>query len=192
MEEVLGIERSLIKDLLKAEAGFIDSKKEYNFIRKNLSSKNREVAEYDSSFKQVIPYLIISYEKEILLYKRKKKQNEARLHEKLSIGVGGHINPIDINKNKDVIKACLKRELEEEINIELTDPPKFIGFINDDTNEVGQVHLGLVFFGKVANKSFSVNEDEKMDCKWVSIPFIKENYQSLETWSQIVYNSLLN
>lgn len=191
MEKVLGVNRNLIEHLLTTDFGYIDNKEGYDFIRLNLSPMDRELAELDNSFKQVIPYLVVQYKDELLLYKRTKKQTESRLHEKLSLGIGGHINPIDSTLVSDTIIECLKRELAEEVSIELATEPEFMGFINDDTNEVGQVHLGLVFKGIATKKSFTVNEIEKMKCVWVSIAFIKDNYQNLETWSQIVFNSLI-
>jgi predicted NUDIX family phosphoesterase len=191
MEEVLGVDRDLIEHLLTTDFGYIDTKEGYDLIRLNLRPIDRALAESDNSFKQVIPYLVVQYENELLLYKRTKKQSETRLHEKLSIGIGGHINPIDSTPVSDTIIECLKRELEEEVSIELMSEPEFMGFINDDTTEVGRVHLGLVFKGVAARKSFTVNEMEKMKCEWVSMKFIKENYQSLETWSQIVFISLI-
>ena len=192
MEIVLGVERKLIQHLLTTDFGYIENKEGYDFIKLNLSPMERNLAEVDDSFKQVIPYLIIKFKDELLIYKRTKKQTETRLHDKFSLGIGGHINPIDTTCFSDTVMECLKREIKEEISLSLENTPKFIGFINDDTNEVGKVHLGLVFVAEALNKSFTVNEVEKMKCQWVSTKFIEQNYQNLETWSQIVFNSYIN
>ncbi len=192
MEIVLGVNRNLIEHLLTDECGFIQGASiDYDFIKCNLISRDRDLAEIDFSFKQVIPYLYVQYESDILLYRRTKKQTETRLHEKLSIGIGGHINPIDTVDDSDAIIEGLKRELEEEITIKLESEPEFMGFINDDLSEVGKVHLGLVFRASAESRDFKVEEFDKMRCDWASQDQIKSSYEGMETWSQIVYNSLL-
>ena len=50
--------------------------------------------EEDPCFKQVIPYLIIERDNGILVYQG-TKAGDARLHDRMSIGVGGHINDRD-------------------------------------------------------------------------------------------------
>ena len=92
---------------------------------------------------------------------------------------------------EDIITEALKRELTEEIDIPIVDTPTFIGFINDDLTEVGSVHLGLVFCAQAVSKSFNVVEKDKMRCEWVSKDFINDNFEKLETWSQILFSSVI-
>jgi len=192
MEIILGIDRKLIAHFLLQDFGFIKEEDDnYNYLINNLSSKEREIAEYDSTFKQVIPYLIIQHNDFFLLNKRSKKQSEKRLHEKLSLGIGGHINPIDSSGISDVIVQCLNRELNEEIDIDLVSSPEFLGYINDDVTDVGKVHLGLVFKATSKSRIFYVRETEKMKCEWVDKSYLIQNYEKIETWSQIVIDSLI-
>lgn len=90
-----------------------------------------------------------------------------------------------------VIPECLERELEEEISIELKKTPEFKGFINDDTNEVGRVHLGIVYFAEAKSDAFTVNEHDKIIAEWVSIRDLELKYDNMETWSQIVFNNII-
>jgi predicted NUDIX family phosphoesterase len=125
------------------------------------------------------------------LLQRKNTQSEQRLHNKLSIGVGGHINPSEEAHGNDLIKDGLTREINEELHIAAGYGERLIGLINDDTTEVGRVHLGVLF--EIDSQSFdvSVRETSKMDGEWVAIGRLQEDYDRLETWSQIVYDSYL-
>src|SRR5262245_26677858 len=106
----------------------------------------RRAAEQDSSWKQVIPYVVVRRGDALLLLERKKKQGEARLHGKLSIGVGGHINPVDDGGagGGDVLLEGLRRELDEELDVQGALDVRAAGFLNDDSTDVGAVHYGLV------------------------------------------------
>jgi len=192
MEQVLGVKRALLEHLLTSEFGYITDSN-YDFIEKNLESRDRAAAETDSSFKQIIPYLFIEYDKRYLLYRRTKNQSEERLHEKLSLGIGGHINPIDCF-SPQIINNCLLRELEEEVTVHdlETNSARFLGFINDDISEVGRVHLGLVFKANASSMKITVNEIDKLHCDWVSREYLIENSQKLESWSQIVLDNLID
>jgi len=111
---------------------------------------NRSDAEKDPSYKQIIPYIILQtsdFEK-TAIYNR--KGNEQRLHNLCSIGIGGHINPVDMKTQNDAFKQILITGMERELNEELDqrsedDLPHFIGVISEDITDVGKVHLGAVF-----------------------------------------------
>ena len=190
MEVILGVQRDLIENILNTDYGFISEIDSYQLIKDNLTSMERDLAETDNSFKQIIPYLFIEFEDKILTYERTKKQSESRLHNKLSIGIGGHINPIDDFMDSDIIIECLKREINEEIDIELINDPIFIGIINDDLSEVGKVHLGLVFKAKAKTEKFEILEKDKMIGKWSSSTEIEKDFDRMESWSQIVLDSI--
>src|SRR6478672_8397799 len=86
----------------------------------NYSFMERNLAEHDESFKQVIPYVVVVNGNRYLLIRRTKKQGEARLHDKYSLGIGGHINDVDSGseaRHSHIIEAGLRRELNEEIGI---------------------------------------------------------------------------
>lgn len=191
-EVVLGVDRSLISEYLKSEQGFHCEQIEqfYELLRTNLKPLLRSIAEMDLSFKQVIPYAILHAQGEFLVYERTVKQGESRLHNRLSLGVGGHINPIDEN-GSDPIFSTLMREMAEEVFINIVNGPKLIGFINDDNSEVGKVHLGVAFIIEVEKKTFKIVETDKMVHYWMDAEQLSENIDRFETWSQLANTYLL-
>ncbi len=108
----------------------------------------RPQAEKDPSFKQLIPYVIMTCGGKYLSYVRGKRAGETRLVAKRSLGIGGHINPTDdmplFGNFYDTYLAAVQREVAEEVSIETRYKDKVVALLNDDSNEVGQVHLGIV------------------------------------------------
>lgn len=153
---------------------------------------DRKLAEEDPSHKQIIPYILIAHRGRYLLYQRTKKQGEARLHNKFSLGFGGHINDIDGNEETDtnLILAAMVRELNEELFIPSVRQLSVVGFINDDSNPVGQVHLGVAFVVEAANDRFVVNEPDKIEAKWCDAQAIEEAFPALESWSQLLWRHI--
>jgi predicted NUDIX family phosphoesterase len=155
----------------------------------------RSELEEDPSFKQIIPYAIISNKDSFYLFRRTSGQTEKRLHNKFSLGVGGHMNPDDSVKPKEqYIIAELKRELYEEVKLLngcLIEDIEFIGFINDDTIPVGRVHIGLLYHIHVSNKELYINETEKMSADWIDKSNLAEYYEGMETWTKIAFDSYI-
>lgn len=164
----------------------------FDNIIENHSFMPRSEAEYNFDFKQVIPYVIIRNANEYLLLKRTSQQTEKRLHNKYSLGIGGHINPAPSIPEKNIITNGLYRELGEEIS--LNDPGKlqFIGVINDERNSVSKVHLGLLYLLETRSSKYQILETEKMTAQWVTKDRLVDYYDSLETWSQIVYDNYIS
>jgi predicted NUDIX family phosphoesterase len=156
----------------------------------------RSKLEEDTSFKQIIPYAIISNKESFYLFKRTSGQTEKRLHNKFSLGVGGHMNPDDSMESKEqYLLAELKRELYEEVRLLngcLIEDIEFIGFINDDTISVGRVHVGLLYNIHVSNKEVYINETDKMTADWIDKPGLAEYYEVMETWSKITFDFYIN
>ncbi len=162
----------------------------------------RSELEKDPSFKQIIPYAIISNKEPELsgvrqsqsyyLFRRKSRQAEKRLHNKFSLGVGGHMNPGDsMESEEQYLIDELKRELYEEVKLLngcLIEEIEFIGFINDDTIPVGRVHIGLLYNIHVSNKEVYINETDKMTADWIDKPNLAEFYEGMETWSKITFD----
>lgn len=107
----------------------------------------RRAAETTPAWKQPIPYVAVTCEDTVFTMTR-LTGGEARLHGKRSIGVGGHINPCDIESNgvDGLLAAACERELEEELILP-AGPHQLepLGLLNDDTTEVGAVHVGVVY-----------------------------------------------
>jgi predicted NUDIX family phosphoesterase len=154
----------------------------------------RERAERTPAWKQIIPYCVVVHDERILLMKRRAKGGEARLHGKLSIGVGGHINPVDDpsgDARTDLVLAAARREIEEELEVRGEFELALFGYLNDDSNPVGAVHLGLVF---AANPSTPVHirEQDVLEGRMVTPGELRDlqsglvRGESLETWSSIL------
>ena len=154
---------------------------------------DRPKAENDSSLKQIIPYMLITCRNNIFLLQRYASQTESRLHNKYSIGVGGHINPIKKSRNvpHDIIEKALERELNEELSVKDTNKPQLIGYLNDDSNAVGSVHFGMVYRLEVENKALvSVAETDLMTGRFLAAGQLGDYYDRMETWSQILTKEL--
>jgi predicted NUDIX family phosphoesterase len=170
-------------------------------VQNGLFLKRSELEE-DPSFKQIIPYGIISHKKpgrnavrqsqSFYLFRRTSEQAEKRLHNKFSLGVGGHMNPADPMKpGEQFLIDELKRELFEEVRLSdgcSIENIEFIGFINDDTIPVGRVHIGLLYNILVSNDEVYINETDKMTAEWVEKSGLSEYYKEMETWSGITYD----
>lgn len=157
---------------------------------------DRESAEQDPSWKQVIPYCVLESEGKILAYQRTKKGGESRLHDKWSIGIGGHINPIDGESNDaNAYSRAFARELEEEVglpqfheNSEILYTDEIVALIYDPSNEVGQVHFGVVHRVQLHNNPVLKYSDPALDKgSWVKASEAKT--QDYENWSKLVLES---
>lgn len=167
-------------------------------INHDLSVMRRGDAEENTDFKQPIPYAVIKRGDLLYGYTRLEGGGESRLHGKISLGLGGHMNPLDdITDFNTLLLSNLSRELEEEVSITSTDGTNvnpslsIIGLINDDVDEVGKVHIGILAFIELPNTAeVEVNEVEQLEGKWFTKEELVENYDKLENWSKFVVDSL--
>ncbi|MDY7043724.1 NUDIX domain-containing protein [Virgibacillus sp. M23] len=151
-------------------------------------SKN---AELNTDYKQPIPYVVIRKGEKFFVTQRLEGGGESRLHGKLSMGVGGHMNTMDNPKEafKNVLTENIQRELDEELYVEGNTDVSIIGLINDDSNDVGQVHIGILgVINLEENDKVSVRETEQLKGFWMSLDELREpeNYSKLENWGKIV------
>jgi predicted NUDIX family phosphoesterase len=156
-----------------------------HLIATNHSFLDRDVAERSPEYRQIIPYVVIRRDDECFVLVRTRKQTESRLHDKMSIGIGGHINP------GDDLRAGLQKELDEEVRIGGTHTLTFAGILNDESTEVGRVHLGAVYLLEASTRDVEVLETEKMRGQWMPIASLGESREAMESWSQIVLDELL-
>ena len=189
-ENVLIIKNDLLPHIQTRECCLITENKDQIFdkILKNQSFMLRDEAEYNFEHKQVIPYVTVRHNNDYLLLQRTAQQAEKRLHNKYSLGIGGHINPVDDMEDENIIITSLYRELNEEVLVNDPDGLSFIGIINDESNSVSKVHLGLLYVLETATREFKVLETDKMTAQWVPEKELKKYYDGLETWSQVVYD----
>ena len=176
--------------------GMIVSDRAKNLKDKLLNTENmfyidRNEAENNANYKQIIPYCVISRGNETFCYQRSKKGSENRLHDLWSLGVGGHINPCDGLNNETIINAC-KRELSEEVEFSSLKNAGFVGLINDDSNEVSSVHFGIVYHVKLNQKStFSTKEDALSNGYFIETNDIKTIDKNWENWSKLVIDEFI-
>jgi predicted NUDIX family phosphoesterase len=153
----------------------------------------RRWAEKDSSLKQIIPYTLLVHREELFLLKRLGKGGEARLHGKLSLGVGGHVNPVDLD-GADVLDAGCRRELEEEVAIRAPYALSTVGVINDDSSDVGSVHFGLVNVARCETPDVAVRETDMLEGGFVARAALREmarnERERFETWSALIVDRL--
>lgn len=189
-EKVLVFKTSIIsnEDLFQ---GMICGDKAKNFREKYLIPENlfyidRDIAENDPSYKQVIPYCFITRDNELFYYERSKKGSEERLHNLLSLGVGGHVNPCDGN-NKETVSAACKRELDEEVEYTNFNGGIFAGLINDDSDAVNSVHFGIVFHIQLkANGTVKPKEAKLINANFESISSLLIADKNWENWSALL------
>lgn len=164
----------------------------------NVETMKRGLAENDETYKQPIPYMILKRGSEVFVYERLQGGGESRLHNKLSLGVGGHMNHLSDESFKHDVLLNTMRELDEEVEIigyDVTEKDLMIAtLINDDEDEVGRVHIGLLGVIELPETAeVVVKEQDQLLGSWSSISELKENadmFNRLENWSKIFIESL--
>ena len=146
----------------------------------------RSEMEADPAWKQVIPYPVLRDGADWFLMRRTKAGGDARLHDRYSIGVGGHVNPEDGGLDGD-LTAALEREWHEELIVEFVPEFRFVGLLNDDTTAVGEVHLGLVYEGDAAGRPVEIREVDKLSGSFVPSREVAAVADRLETWSLLAF-----
>jgi len=193
-EEILVVTRSLFDQLGDFQGIHTDVD---HYLPSLLNPSNnfftdRGAAEDDPSHKQLIPYCIFRVKDEqdtrYLHYTRGKSGGESRLHAQVSIGIGGHINPVDQredNLGMETYMAGVEREIDEELNIGGKHTNKIVALLNDDSNSVGQVHLGVVHMIDLENDDVAANEDAIANLAFTTLEELRGDlYDRLETWTR--------
>jgi predicted NUDIX family phosphoesterase len=147
--------------------------------------ERRVAMEVDPSFKQIIPYLVLRDGERYFLMRRTRAGGDARLHDRWSIGVGGHVDPGD-----DGLAGGLRREWHEELVADFEPVFTPYALLNDDTTEVGAVHLGVVILAEAQGRAVSVRETEKLSGAFATPGEVAAGAEHLETWSRIVFDAL--
>jgi predicted NUDIX family phosphoesterase len=193
-ENVLVVRRSLFDELGSFHGLNFEPEK---YLQALLSRGNnfflpRAQAENDPSHKQIIPYAIISHGDSVLHYVRGKKAGEQRLVAKGSIGIGGHMNDSDESLfawDEDAYRAGVEREVNEEITIETPFEDRIVALLNDDTTEVGRVHLGIVHVFRLSEKKVQKREAMITNMAFLKKEELVARRDTLETWSQLCVDS---
>lgn len=150
----------------------------------------RPDAEHDPSLKQLIPYFVICNGDRTWCYRRGSKPGEKRLADRYSIGVGGHINDCDRQGDGGIYQRAALRELHEEIVVPSDARHEIAALLNDDSNAVGQVHLGIVHVLLTDDAVIVPREETIREAGFKTLSELAALRPSLETWSQIVFDGL--
>jgi len=194
-ENVLVIKRSLF-DRLGAFQGLNFEPERYLgtlLSRGNNFFLSRTAAEVDPDYKQIIPYAILAHDDRVLYYVRGKKAGEQRLVAKGSIGIGGHLNDRDESLfawDEKAYRAGVEREVNEEIRIGTTFDDRIVALLNDDSTEVGRVHLGVVHVFKLDQPKVDKREAMITNLEFLTQDELLSRRDSLETWSQLCVDEL--
>jgi predicted NUDIX family phosphoesterase len=161
-------------------------------IRSGYRFRPRGQAEEDSSEPQIIPYVVFSHKDRFFLTHRLRRSSERRLRHLYSLGVGGHINPEDVAGARDPIEAGLRREWEEEVVYQGRVEHRLLGAINDQTTEVGRVHIGLIFLVEGDSAEISIREVDKLKGALLPLEAMRSYYLDMESWSQLIFDYLVS
>jgi len=196
-EQVLVIERKVLEEvgMFQGLMFDVDQYLKQIFVPDVPRYMPRSQAEDDPNYKQIIPYVIMAHEEKYLSYVRGKRAGEGRLKGLGSIGIGGHINPVDntalfCNDFRDAYLNAVKREVEEEVHVDTAYSDRIVALLNDDSNEVGQVHLGVVHCWFLDAPKVSKREQMITQMSFMSPTELQDIRDNLETWSSLCVDGL--
>ena len=202
-EHILCFKREILRAQPNPAKTFYDEGL-WHEILAHLESRPRSVAEHDYRYKQLVVYVLINHDQTFLSYQRTPKTEEARLKAKYSIGIGGHVNVedqiqpslfgTDEARWKDFVLEAVRREVSEEVQIQggNAQEPRLICFINDDSNDVGKVHFGVVWLVKLAEPSVAIRGERGIGkLSFRSLAELSSMSDTMETWSQLLVEYLV-
>jgi predicted NUDIX family phosphoesterase len=188
-EEVLVVRTELLPRL--PSGGVIEASDLLSRLLSRAEFLPRDQAEADPAFKQLIPYSVLRHGDDVFQYQRSAWGGERRLHGQRSIGVGGHINRSDVlplwSDVTPIVEWARDRELAEEFDVASPGQPRLVGFLNDDTTEVGRVHLGVVYEYWLDHTLVKPREKRvHLHFGFVSIAELAAHVVEYESWSQFI------
>jgi predicted NUDIX family phosphoesterase len=195
-EEILVVPRGLFDELgaFQGISTDVDHYMATLLDPKNNFFMDRAAAEDDPTHKQLIPYSIFRHQGRYLHYVRGKSGGESRLHALGSMGIGGHINPVDAREDHlgmATYMAGVTREIEEELVLDGEHPHRIVALLNDDTNPVGRVHLGVVHMFELSSGHVSAREDALADLGFKTVGELRGPlYENLESWTRFCVDAL--
>jgi predicted NUDIX family phosphoesterase len=158
----------------------------YELLATKGNYRPRASAETDPTWRQIIPYAVVLKDHKVLLVERLKAGTEARLHHLYSLGIGGHINPVDHVNARDIIEGGLIRELREELELGAF-TAEAVALIHRADNEVSMVHTGVLYKVQVVGE-VKIRETHKLAGEFMSWAEVREKYERLEGWSQAAFD----
>ncbi len=154
----------------------------------------RPQAEADPAYKQLIPYVIVAHNEKYLSYVRGKKAGETRLVGNRSLGIGGHINPEDdmplFTDFREAYLTAVDREVAEEVCVDANHTDRVVALLNDDSNEVGRVHLGIVHLWRLDSANVTKREQMITQMAFMTLDELQKVRDTMETWSMLCLDGL--
>ena len=157
---------------------------------KNHTFIKRKDAESNPAYKQLIPYALLQCGENMFVYRRGKLLAEKRLHGNYSLGVGGHISVTDPGLFGTSYDDGLKREINEEVTIESPYTQRVVALLNDDSNDVGKVHFGVVHVLTLEKPLVKPKEKSINETKFLSISELQKDIEKFENWSKICIENI--
>jgi len=194
-EMILVVRRALLESLGMFQGLAFDVQRYLPALlaRENNFFTPRPPAETNPELKQIIPYVLLVHAGRVLHYVRGKKAGEQRLAAKGSVGIGGHMNDGDEHLfalDMDAYRAGVQREVTEELNLQSAFTNHIVALLNDDSNPVGQVHLGVVHIFQLATDAVTKREQMITQLEFLTPAELRERRENLESWSQICVDNL--
>jgi predicted NUDIX family phosphoesterase len=197
-EQILVVERNVVEEAGMFQGLAFDVERYLSkiFVPGIPRFMPRSKAEVDPSYKQLIPYVIMSYAGKYLSYVRGKRAGETRLLGLRSIGIGGHINPIDADNSSlfaylyENYLTAVEREVAEEVSVETSHTDRIVALLNDDSNEVGSVHLGVVHYWILNEPKVTRREQMITQMDFKTLDELKKVKDTMETWSGLCLDGL--
>ncbi len=200
-ERILVFERALFEDLGVFQGTTTEYQRYLDTIldKQNNRFHLRIEAEQDESLKQIIPYVLFVNDGQVFSYVRGKQAGESRLVGNRSVGIGGHINPQDetlfsgaaVASDRATYLEAVRREIDEEVIVDGEYTPEIVALINDDSNPVGRVHLGVVHVCRLSHQGVRKREQQITQAGFIPIEELKgPRREELETWSALAIDLL--
>ena len=197
-EQVLVIERKVVEKVGMFEGLVFDVERYLReiFVQGVPRFINRSQAEENPSYKQIIPYVLMSCDGKYLSYVRGTRAGEGRLTGLRSIGIGGHINPADNEVPlfdtdfREMYRTAVEREVAEEVSVETGHTDRILALLNDESNEVGSVHLGIVHHWILQAPKVRKREQMITQMAFMEPAELQEVRDTMETWSQLCLSGL--
>lgn len=154
----------------------------------------RSAAEADPRFKQLVCYVILRHGGQVFHYRRSAGVGERRLAGLRSLGVGGHLNAGDAGSRIDLASTgrAIRRELDEEVCLTEEPSVRYLGVINDDSQPVGRVHLGIVALAELCEPRVHLRDSALTDGRFDPPEALGDRAESFETWSQLCLPTLVS
>lgn len=160
-----------------------------SLIQTHKEFKPRPDMELDETYKQIIPYLVFKHVDRYFLMQRSAQASETRLQNKFTLGIGGHVRAQDLQEGSTLFDWA-RREFHEEVaytgNLTITS----LGMLNDDSNPVGKVHVGLVLLLEGDTDAISVHSELKSGTL-LTLEECTAYAEQMETWSRFIFDSLV-